>query len=183
MPPPRKPATEKQYDISDFLRDKEDDLRINEHSLDDELKLQPELRNEIGQELALAKSRRDQADLHVKQIEAEVAREYRDTAIKREEKVTEAEIKSAVILNANVQSAKKRLIDYERDVNMIQALYDSFKDRGYSIARLCDLWLANYYDKESVRGPDNNLKNARANEAKENLKEAYRRERTKEVPF
>jgi hypothetical protein len=181
MPAPRKPN--RHNDMFDFIRDMEDELKINEHALDDELKRHPELRNDIGRELALAKSRRDQAELRIKQLEAEVARDYRDAAKKEEEKVTEGEIKAHVTLDKEVIAAKQEHINLDRDVNLLQALYDAYKDRGYSIARLCDLWLANYYDKETVRGPDNNMKDARAKEAKENLKAAYRRERDKEVPF
>lgn len=182
--PPRKPLTRKPKtdNLMDYLSGMEDELEINEHDLDNELKKHPQYRANIGQELALEKSRRDEAKLAVKEIEAEVAKEYRETAKTQNEKVTEKEIEAEVILNKEVKAAKRDQIRLERNVNLLEALYDSFKDRGYSISRLVDLWIDDYIEKEYGRVPDNRMKEHKANKAREGIKRAYRRDSAEDDP-
>jgi hypothetical protein len=172
--------------VSDFITDMEDELQIDENLLEDELKKQPELRNDVGKELAYAVSRRDQAKHSLKEAEAMCAKEYRDTARREQEKVTEKEIENAVILDEQVNKAKRDLVKAELEVNLLEALRDSFKDRGYALGRLVDLWLERYYDRDGARGSENDLRNARATRVQETLKKQYREERQtrrKEPPF
>ena len=178
--------------ISEFITDMEDELKIDENRLEDELKRHPELRNDVGKELAYAISRRDEAKQRVKEIEADCAKTYREAA-EIEQKAggrtkasTEKEIESAVILDRDVQKAKRILIHAELDVNLLEALTNSFKDRGYAIGRLVDLWLDRYYDKESVHKPEEKIKSAKVGRAIEAQRESYakeRRHREREPPF
>lgn len=166
-----------EFGMEAFIAKIEEDLRIDEHKLEDELKFQPEMRHDVGKELAYAISRRDQIERDLKVLKAEVARDFRSGAAKENEKVTIGEVADAVILDKDVRRTEQALINAERDVKLLEATRDAVKDRGYALGRLTDLWLERYYDREGVQGSEGKLKNERAARGQEKLREAYREER------
>lgn len=177
-------AEEQEFNVGGFIERIENGLKIDEHKLEDELKWQPEMRHDVGIQLAYAISRRDQIVKDLKILKAEVARDFRSGAVTSNEKYTVAEVNDTVVLDKEVRREEQRLVDAERDVKLLEATRDAVKDRGYSIGRLTDLWLEKYYDRDGIGNSENKLRNRRAEVAKENMREQYREERrNKKPPF
>lgn len=170
-------AEEQEFDVPAFVEQIEKSLRIDEHKLEDELKAQPEMRHDVGIQLAYAISRRDQIEKDLKILKAEVGRDFRSAAVKDNEKVTVSEVADAVLLDKEVKQEEQKLIDASRDVKLLEAARDAVKDRGYAIGRLTDLWLERYYDREGIGGSESKMKNAKAERAHENIRQQYREER------
>ncbi len=132
--------------------DLSDNLRIDEHDLDNECMAQPQRFNDAAQESARAASRRDEAKDVLKTVEAEVEFDIRKKAEASGEKLTEPAVKAKVQLSARRQVAFKAYLEASLDADKWEALKESFKDRSFMVRELAGLWLAGYYAKNSVEG-------------------------------
>lgn len=149
----------------------QDELLIDEHNLDQELIGQPEKLYTIAQRLAIAISRRDAAKQALKEEEAHFALEFRNTARKEGDKFTEKEVSDETDIDDGVIAAKNTLRECEFIVANLTALKEAYKDRGYALARLVDLWLASYFESDAaVRKPQQRLKNDRAEKTQADIR-------------
>jgi hypothetical protein len=157
------------------LVDLENGLRIDEHALDEALVQQPDLFYRVSKQLALLISRRDAKKQELAEEEAKADAETRETALKRKDKVTEAEVKSMTRLDPGVIKVSGELLHFSRLVGELSALKEAFQQRSYVLKDLVGLYVAGYYGSNqdgSSRRPNahNILRQHQASEAREVLR-------------
>ncbi len=124
-------------------------LRIDRDDLDECLASQPTLVAQVGRQWSLALSERDGAKNHLKEVEAKEYARIRGV-LEEEGKVTETMISQRLVLSKRVQAAKVDVIEAAQRASELETLKDAFKDRGYALKGLVDLFLASYYEKDSA---------------------------------
>lgn len=122
-----------------------DMLRINKHRLDDELEIQADVMDRISSRIAALNSQKDEAENDLKLCEAKLFRELKDN----DEKITDKAADSAVKRDPERARAWTRANDAEALLRQWQGLYEAWKARGFSINKLCDLYAAQYFTKDS----------------------------------
>ena len=130
----------------------EEQLRIDVDSLDHEIEKQPYLFYQVASAYAQAISERDGEYDYVKQTDAELNFEVRDTLANEGHRVTEELVKSAVQKHPSHVEAynsylKKRLVADELD-----ALRSAFQQRGYMLRDLAQLYTTGYLSQSAVPG-------------------------------
>lgn len=126
-------------------------LRINKDSLDNELIEQAELLFSISDLYETALTERDFLKEELAQVDARLDHKYRNG----KEKITEAMVKSFVLIDKDHTKAFTAYADARLKAGQLAALKDSFKERGYMLRELCGLFLAGYYEQNSVRSTAN----------------------------
>jgi hypothetical protein len=120
-------------------------LRPNKHRLDDELEIQAEVMDRISDSIAnVARLAAEAAD-NLKLVEARLFRELKDA----DEKLTDKAADSAVRRHPERVRAFERMTSANQQLNEWQGLHEAWKARGYSINKLCDLYVAQYFTKNS----------------------------------
>lgn len=155
------------------LEDYKKKLRIDEHALEIALRDHPDLVFDIGQELALAISNRDEAKQELDELRAEVANELRAEASRNDERITDSAVNSGVELDKRVKSANDAFLARKLEASQWQVLKEACEQRSYALSKLVDLYLANYYSNIEKRGADardSDMKNARAQAVKDHRK-------------
>lgn len=156
------------------IKQLEDKLRIDEHSLDVALREHPELFYRVATELALSISKRDEAKLEMDQIEAKVDMDLRADAAKIGTKTTEKEIESNKKVDRKVISVNEKFLAERYNSAKWTALREAYEQRSYALSKLVDLYLANYYSsQEDKKTGATDFRTARA----EHIKEENRRKR------
>lgn len=149
-------------------------LKIDRHNLEVAAQEQPELFYRVSKSYEMAISERDGAEQNVKTAEAEVDREIRKKAANSEEKTTETQIKSQVRIHPKVKAAEDEYLRLKEECGLLQALKDAFKQRGYAIGQLVELYLGNYYSEIKKDAGDSDRKKMRGRQGREAMAEGRR---------
>ena len=115
-------------------------LRINKHRLDDELEVQPDILDRIGQRVTVMNSRALEAADELKRHEANAY-----FSIKDADKLSETAIKEKVRIAPARLQAWGRLQAARSELEEWQGLYEAWKQRGYSLKELVSLYSAQYF--------------------------------------
>lgn len=142
-------------------------LSIDEHGLEFALRDHPNFVYDVGMELALAISHRDEAKQSLEEIEASVDAEIREEAAEQGEKITEKEVESHKKVHDRVKKANQTYLNSKLNASQWSVLKEAFDQRSYALSKLVDLYLANYYsDKTGVQTGHHDIKTMRADTAK-----------------
>lgn len=163
---------QQQRDITDELQR---GLIIDENKLEEACRDQPDKFWHVAKALALAVSRRDAAQDALKDEEADTDIEYRATAAKAGEKTTEAEIKNAVRQSKSVRALREQLAEFDRQVNLLEALKESWSQRSYALKELVQLHISSYYGDVDQQNSERILRHRDADRAKN-----YRRQQSEQ---
>lgn len=125
-------------------------LRVNKHRLDDELEIQAEVMDRIGQQLTLANSRAIEAEDSLKKVEARLFREFKDAG----EKVTDATAKSESLRHRDRTQAWEAYQLTRATHQEWQVLYEAWKARGFSLKELGELFGTQYFQINSIQRRD-----------------------------
>jgi uncharacterized protein (DUF1778 family) len=134
-----------RYGVEEFIDRFKRKLTIDKLALDDDLAEVGAIFQEVGEEIAYAVSRRDEAKDELARTEADVDNLVRRDAVQTGSKVTDTMAKHAVQLHRDVVGAKARLRNREEELARLQALDRSFTQRGYAIKEMVSLHLAAYF--------------------------------------
>jgi hypothetical protein len=134
------------------LEDFESALTIDKGALDDELVHQSSLYYEVSKAHTDAIDARDAAKDNLGVIEAEVENELRETAEKEGEKITEAQVKALVKTDKDRKKAYDTYANLRRKASRLGDLKESFIQRSHMLKHLCEIYVANYFETNSVRG-------------------------------
>jgi hypothetical protein len=145
-----KPQASNDVEIGVF----ESQLEINKYDLDTEVSKQPRIAEQVGERYAMAKSLRDQAKDDLKTVAAERAIEIRAQRDRDGEKITDKIIEDLVQIDQFRKKAFKRYVEAERYMTHLEELRDSFRERGFMLKEMCNLWHSSYFDDPSHRKPD-----------------------------
>jgi hypothetical protein len=128
--------------------------------IDQDVARQPSLQAEIGEQLALAESQRDALKEDLATIDAEIYGEIMEADPKK----ADAKIKALVLQDTRHTQAFDRYLAAKLEAAKWEALYEAFKQRGFMLSRMVDLFLANHSTPSSVTRPisDNQAAEIRA---------------------
>lgn len=138
----------------DLIEEFRDYLVIEKTALDEELSHQAELLFKISDEYALATALRDELKEKLAVVDAELDDEVRRDIEIAGDKVTEGMVKANIHTSKKHQQAYDAYARAKKRADRLLALKESFKDRGFMIRSLCDLFVSNYFEANSVRGND-----------------------------
>jgi hypothetical protein len=125
-------------------------LSIDRNALDDALIRQPQIYQEISEELTLAVSRKDQAAEGIKLAEAQADNAIRNDLMASGGKATEAAISSMVKLSDERQEAVNDHLLAKYEAERLSALKDSFHQRSYMLKELTGLYISGYFSMDAV---------------------------------
>lgn len=156
--------------MTDLIKKLKAGLKINEHALDIALRNHPDLFYDVGLELALAISNRDEAKQDLEEIEAQVDMELRRAAAASGEKTTEKEIESNRKVDKRVIAANDKFFEQKLNAANLSALKEAYEQKSYALSKLVDLYLAAYYSSnEDKKTGAVNFRNTQTDHVKEAL--------------
>lgn len=157
-------------------------LQIDEHALNEAIEEQPNLFYRISRELALLESQRDAAKQALMDEEAKVDTRLRFLARKSEtarkqDKLTEGEIKAQTRLNPDVGRALQVYLALSQQVGLYEALKESYKQRSYALGHLVELYIAGYYGQAKQNRSSGSMREHRYTEGRAALNRVRRESR------
>jgi hypothetical protein len=152
-------------------------LLIDEHALDEAIEEQPDCFHKVSKQLAILESRRDAAKQALADEEAKVDTELRMKARKNDEKITNDEIKAQTRLMPSVKKASQTYLELNGQVNLYEALKESFKQRSYALGHLVDLFVAGYFGQLSQTRTSGGMKEQRHMQARTEINRVRREAR------
>ncbi len=124
-------------------------LTIDKYQLDNELVNQPSLLCDITDAYAEAIAIRDTLKEALKTTDANLDAEVRQ---RKDIKVTDAVAMNLVQGHPNHARAAKAYGDAKLQADKINAIKEAVVDRGFALKTLAELAMANYYERNSVKG-------------------------------
>lgn len=124
------------------LKDYRSMLRINRHRLDDELEIQAEVMDRISQEVNRLNSQMLSAKEELLRVEARLMTEIAEDA---PSKMTVAQMEAAVRRHKDRRDAWVQYDIARYSFDEWEALRDAWKQRGFSIKTLADLYTSHYF--------------------------------------
>ena len=169
-------SKEPEVEVSDNLsvEDLEEMLKIDAHALEDEVGMQSDLFYRVGEKLALAVSRRDEAKQDLQDIEAETELSIRKKSSEDGVKMTVDEVKATVRTDRNVRNAQIKLFRLTEITSKLTALRDAFAQRSSMLKKMVDLYVTNYYTNSEYKTSDSAVRNSRAERARKDMDKARR---------
>lgn len=123
-----------------------DRYEIDKNDLDANVKWQAEAVTRINDVYAHLVSLRDEAEAEIKVVKSEVDASIRlATSKDGGGKLTEDAIKQLIIRDRRTLAAEHRHNVLKRDVERISAAKASYKDRGFAIRMMVDLYVSGYF--------------------------------------
>lgn len=116
-------------------------LAINKHKLDEELEVQAEMMYHISEAKARAASRMHAAKDELETVQSRVYLKLRATGVKH----TVAEADGHIQQNADRQVAWREFQEARQEYERWEGLFESWKQRGFALKTMADLYLGNYY--------------------------------------
>lgn len=156
-PPSRVQGTQLETDLDNlqsFMTQVSEQVMIDRHALDDAVMWQAEAMARIGNCLAIIKSQRDDAKDYIKEVEARLDEDMRIDMAKNGQKVTETQVKAAIIRSREYQDAKRRHQYLSRDAERLGNLKDTYADRSWMVREMVTLDRSGYFADRAGRGRD-----------------------------
>lgn len=126
-------------------------LAIDKSALDDELIRQPMLMEQVGEAYAEACAQRDWAKEELETINSKLSHAARKRLAKDAKyKITEGMVLEEIQASPQHQKAFEDYLDAKLEADKLQALKDSFHQRGFMLRDLCNLYVSRYYEQNSV---------------------------------
>lgn len=122
-------------------------LRVNKHRLDDELEIQPELLERIGNEVNTKNSRQIELKSNLEQVANRLAEDIRED----EPKLTIGAVDAKVKREAQYKDAWVIYQSARAEHDRWSTLLEAWRNRSYSIKTLSDLYSAQYFSLNSTQ--------------------------------
>jgi len=151
------------------------ELRIDKHALDREVCEQPERSLHAGQEAARLASVRDLAKDRSKVVAAQRSLDIRTELADAGGRVTEAQIEARLMTDEERIAAHREYIEAERNVAEAEAERDAWRERGYMLKTLGDLYSAGYWANASLAGERRVIEEREGDEARRAVAQQRRR--------
>jgi hypothetical protein len=153
------------------IQEAEELLKINRDDLSEEVSKQPELFYEVARNMVMAISLRDEASDILDKVDAESDALIRLKAERGGEKVTEAKIKQAVILDPEHVKASNNYLRAKNEVDRWSILKESFMQRANMLRELAGLTIAGYMVSTVTSKDSSVVSEARYQESKKRLRD------------
>ena len=122
-------------------------LRVNKHRLDDELELQAQVMEEISTATTKYNARMLEAKLDLDKVESRLTADLRED----EPKMTVGEIAGKLKRDPERITAWQKYLNCLSDYGKWSGLQEAWKQKGYSIKTLADLYGAQYFQLTSTQ--------------------------------
>jgi len=142
------PQYELRFDPNEFR----ERLRIDRHSLDEEVEQQAELYGEVADAAVRAKSIVDSLEEQLKELESSLDVEAREEAEANQERTTENAIRAKVAGSDQRKIMVIRILESKDLQRRLDALATAFRQRSYALRDVVDLYLSSYYSSRSAEG-------------------------------
>lgn len=129
-------------------------LQVNKNRLDDELEIQPDFMMRISSQVVTLNSRMIEHKDNLAQLEGRIAEEVKEGDPKLSLPVIDAKVKRDV----NRIRSWQKLQACRAELEEWQGLLEAWKQKGYSIKTLADLYAAQYFSVDSTRISDRQQK-------------------------
>ncbi len=155
--------------IDDYRRK----LRVNKHTLDDELEEQPDIMDRISRKIVELNSKAQEAKDELAKTEGRIAEDVKESDPKLSLPVIDAKVKRS----PDRVRAWQRFQNARAELEEWQGLLEAWKQKGYSIKTLADLYAANYFSVNSTTMSDRQKRrHDDSGEARASLRRASSRE-------
>jgi len=124
-------------------------LKPDKDDLDEEFIAHPELIYHITSAYEAAVLERDACKIEIDQAEAEIHAQLIEKAEESTEKWTDTSIKRQVTSSVRMIKLHKKFLSIKERVGKLNAMKEALSQRGYSLNKLSDLYVANYFTRES----------------------------------
>lgn len=114
-------------------------LAIDPDRLDDCLVEQPELYSHVAEAYAIAVSVRDEAKLELEEAAADLDRQLRIAAVKKEERVTDKTIEKWITTMPKIKELTRKFLDTKKEADLWGALEKSYNQRLSALKELVGL--------------------------------------------
>lgn len=127
-------------------------LKIDKSNLDEEIIRQPSLFFEVSKAYSKAVAQADTKKDKLKQLESKLDALKRKKLMKTEGKVTEAMVFHAIQIDEKRVAAYEEYIKAKEIADTLDGFKEAFRQRTFMLRELAGLYVAQYYDKDSVGG-------------------------------
>lgn len=122
-------------------------LRVNKHRLDDELEIQPDIMDRISTQVVIHSSKALEAKDELAKLEGRLAEGFRDDDAKLTVGAIDAKVKRDPERVRAWQKYQLARAEHEGWVGLLEA----WRQKGYSIKTLADLYAAQYFTLSSTQ--------------------------------
>lgn len=129
-----------------------EDLEIDEMDLEKELAYQSILYYDYSEAFSDAKEELSKLELKLSVKKAEVGFAIRSGTYGYDGKVTEGVISELIEKDKDVIAIRKEVIQKKRETDKIASATEAVRTRRYSLQKLVDLWIYNYYNDVKGNG-------------------------------
>lgn len=127
-------------------------LQFSKHELDIAILHHGELFFKVSVNVAHYSSIRDEAKKRMEESYARNSLRIREQATEEGRKLTEDLVKQLTLLDEDYKEDSIRFLRAKWETEVWTALKDSYNARGYMIKEMAELWKANYFNTESIKG-------------------------------
>jgi len=127
-------------------------LEIDKFSLDDEVVRQPSLFFKVSEAFVEAASERDACKEELATVDAGLDGKIRKDLDVAGDRITEAAVKNEIQAHPKHSAAFDTYILAKTRADKLQALKESFQQRGYMLRDLVSLYETSYYERSSIQG-------------------------------
>jgi len=127
----------------------EEEIKIDQHALDEEWLHQPAIFFRISVQCAKAEARAKRAKEKIAVVEAEAYTRARNKLDREGEKITEALVKATMAKDAELLKANDEYQDLSEEWGILKAGVEAFQHRKSALENLVKLNLAGYYSSPS----------------------------------
>jgi hypothetical protein len=139
--------------IDEYLYEQcKEGLKFNKHELDTAILHHGELFFNVSERVAHYSSIRDEAKKRMEESYARNSLRIREQATEEGRKLTEDLVKQLTLLDEDYREDSKRYLRAKWETDVWAALKDAYNARGYMIKEMAELWKANYFNTESIKG-------------------------------
>lgn len=153
-------------------------LRVNKHRLDDELELQAQIMEEISTATTKYNARMLEAKQDLEKVDGKITSELKDD----DPKMTVNEIAGKLKRDPERIQAWQKYLNCLSDHSKWAGLQEAWKQKGYSIKTLADLYAAQYFQLSSAQTRDRETRHMSPLLAQESSRDKLR-EASEDLPI
>jgi hypothetical protein len=154
-------------------------LKFSKHDLDTAILQHGELFYKVSERVAYYTSMRDEAKKRMEESYARNSLRIREQATEEGRKLTEDLVKQLTLLDEDYKEDSITYLHAKWETDVWTALKDSYTSRGFMIKEMAELWKANYFNTDVIKGGTEDVQNevqrAKLAEGRKSFKDVLKR--------
>lgn len=127
-------------------------LKFSKHDLDTAILQHGELFYKVSERVAYYTSMRDEAKKRMEESYARNSLRIREQATEEGRKLTEDLVKQLTLLDDDYKEDSVTYLRAKWETDVWSALKDSYTSRGFMVKEIAELWKANYFNTDAIKG-------------------------------